>query len=344
MHVASISFYLPAATAHHAVGTIKNFSISCAELVMKTAKKIADYIKQYKKIFILFSLLALALKICQVTNPIIAVTTLPSLAWHLCFTKGDFLPTQYVEEWTSERQHDCWTPVEPDDETSPDLKKRAIQFKKVIKRLKLKPTSANPHLGWTLLHGESRVGKSSSLESLATRLSEKGHRVFQLNTKKLKDEGGKMWNTVGGDCLKIFLYLYWIAASSEKPPILIIDEAHELINPNARLDIRFNDTLGCCYKFNVLASTTTDEISKKAFWSKFVNNKFLLTPLTEGGISKTLHKGHFKSLDETVVAHAVKLAPEQEAHVWMDSASKLLGRAGQRGVITTEMLDRLVMS
>ncbi|MBB63586.1 MAG: hypothetical protein CMO81_00810 [Waddliaceae bacterium] len=265
------------------------------------AQKVYEFVLRHKKAFILYPLLAAAMALCMATPGQMAMALIPGFGWGLMFTEGEDLPGDYLERVKLSPSKNHWLPSSQEP-----LKGKLQDRRKVLDTIKGHLESEAPY-GWTLLYGSSGVGKSSALDVLAQELSAEGHAVYFLNTTVLK--GGPVKGSLDRRFHLIATELSAKSLIQRKPPILIIDEFHRLVDPNSP---GFNDCLKDSalipLKFNILAATTKKDRQQimsndSALLTRFDGTQFELPNMDTESIQTTVKKVKHSRFEEKYQVH-----------------------------------------
>ena len=131
---------------------------NCSLKIKYIFDKVYSFYKKYKKNVILYSVMGLVMT--YFPNKVIRIL-LPGFAWGIAFTDGNPLAGDFLVSLTPPQGVvDTWVPFVGEEGLSPGLIERQEITRKALRVLK----TPGP-LGWVLLEGDSRVGKSRMLKN-----------------------------------------------------------------------------------------------------------------------------------------------------------------------------------
>lgn len=198
----------------NAAYSVYRFFASVMESITNTVRKIILFMRRHKMVFITYAI-SLGLMIAMgATAGQIAAALIPGMIWTLANVKGEMLPEDLLIK--GER------PLSDASDWLPQNKEEAQESKALLKRLEMierieKLIQIKGEMGWVLLHGAPRIGKSVIADEILKRAEANGQEVFRLS-KEIYDVDSK------NPYLTVAETLSNLGKESEKPPILFIDE------------------------------------------------------------------------------------------------------------------------
>jgi hypothetical protein len=256
----------------------------CSHKIKYIANKIYTFYQKYKKNVILYFVMGLVMT--YFPNKVVR-TLLPGFAWGITFTEGNPLAGDFLVSLTPPQGViDTWVPFEEEGLSQGLIERQEVACKA------LRVLKAPGPLGWVLLEGDSRVGKSRMLKALSEKLSQEGYPVYRLETTFLQS-GSSLFGMLDARFLAIITELKEVSLRTGKSPILVIDEVQSLLNVSHP---GFNDCLKSgpegLLGFNILAATNQPETVKErdeALYRRF-HSFYTLKGLDQDGVIATVIK------------------------------------------------------
>ena len=301
--------------------------------VKDLSSKIYTFYLRYQTTILLYSGMALIMSLFPSET---MRTLLPGLGWGLTFTQGTPLPRDFTTKISFSRSQtpSFWIPNTDSEAVSNSLKRRYDIYQKASQVL-----SQPAPLGWVLLEGESRVGKSQMLSALARKMAHQGHPVYRLEPTLLQS-GATLTGALDSRFLALVAELKVAGVQAGKTPILVIDEIQSMLNVshpgfNDCLKIGPRGSLG----FNILAATNQPDTVQgrdEALYRRF-HAFYTLEPLDQEGVIKTLSeskRGQFES----------KTGVQISDELIRFTVSEVYKQVGENKAIVADKVSRLLLS